>query len=224
VGHRRPPGRIELIVHPRLSLPFASLRFAATSIEPLDGGCFGGTVFDRTDFADTAVGWSGGGAIQLMSRVEVSITGEGAIDASGGGGAAGLRVGGGGGGGGGAVLVEAPQVILDGPLVVISTKGGGGAGGSGTSLGGAGADGGSGPAPATGGTSPIQTPGGSGGGLAPPQDGAPYLVSSAGGGGGGGGAAGITAIFTAMRAIAPQNGAAIRGATTSARVRTRRVP
>jgi hypothetical protein len=96
------------------------------SAVPLVGGCFGGS-----SLTGNAISFGGGpgGAVQIVSRVSVTIAGSGVIDASGGGGQTGpttVVVGGGGGGGGGMVFIEAPQVILDGPGVVISAKGGGG--------------------------------------------------------------------------------------------------
>lgn len=197
---------------------------ARTALDPLDGGCFGGSVFHTTDGTMVAGGGSGGGALQLASRVEIQISSAGRIDASGGGGAPALRMGGGGGGAGGIVLLEAPQIILNGAAVVVSTKGGGGAGGSGAMLGGPGGDGGVEPAAARGGSSPVQASGGPGASDGPAQGGAYYQSSTGGGGGGGGGAAGVTAAFTTVGAIAPQNGAAIRGAQMVARLQTRRVP
>ena len=194
------------------------------SIEPLDGGCAGGTVYNLNDSAWLARGGSGGGAIHLASRTEIRFDGAAAIDASGGGGGAYPRIGGGGGGAGGIVLLEAPQVILNGPTVVISTKGGGGGGGSGATAGTAGSDGGTSATAATGGTSSVQAPGGAGGTNVPPQPGAVYQATMYGGSGGGGGSAGMTAAFTTVGAIAPQNGAVIRGPLSTDRLRLRRIP
>jgi hypothetical protein len=197
---------------------------ARVAIEPLDGGCYGGSVFHSTDGAIVASGGAGGGAIQLSARELIEISGAGRIDASGAGGGVALRMGGGGGGAGGVVLLEAPQVLLDGPNVVVSTKGGGGGGGSTTSLGTVGGDGGTNAAAATGGSSPGQASGGRGGADLPPTGGDFYQASMGGGGGGGGGASGMTAVFTMVGAIAPQNGAAIRGSLATDRMRTRRLP
>jgi len=130
--------------------------------------------------------------------------------------------GGGGGGGGGHLLLEAPQVMFDGPSVVISTKGGGGAGGSGTLVvGQPGADGGTGPNPAAGGGGPNSL-GGSGALLNGPGDG--NGGNSTMGGAGGGGSAGIAAIYSRAGLINPINGATILSPKTVGAIRKRRVP
>lgn len=195
---------------------------ADTTIEPLFGGCQGGHLYYGTN--NTAWGGSGGGSLQLVSRTAIRFTANGGIDASGGGGQpAQSYMGGSGGGAGGRIVLEAPQVILDGPAVVLSTKGGGGSGASGAAPGQPGADGGTSATPAAGGTSPIGSPGGAGG-----VTGAPQAGGDAGGagasGGGGGGAPGTVAVFTTVGAIQPVNGATIRGVLVTAPLRTRRIP
>lgn len=193
-------------------------------IEPLSGGCEGGTV----QVGEYSFGGGGGGGLQITSRTAITISGSGVIDASGGGAAhrqqpGGFPIAGAGGGGGGNVLLEAPQVILDGPAVVVSTKGGGGAGAS-TSTSSSGSDGGYDASPAPGGTSPSQSHGGRGGTGAD----VPFAGQSAGcsgcEAGGGGGAAGMTMFRNLAGAIAPQNGAVVRSKSMSAQIRTRLVP
>jgi hypothetical protein len=199
---------------------------AATAIEPLLGGCQGGSIYDNSAPATSPRGGGGGGGLQIASRTRISLTMAGAIDASGGGASAGFRnIGGAGGGAGGTVLLEAPQVVLDGSAVVISTKGGAGAGASGgTASGLPGADGGTSTLPAAGGTSPVGSPGGRGGSTGYTAEPGGDAQGGSVSGGGGGAAAGVVAIFTANGAINPQGGAAIHGATTVDRLRLRRVP
>jgi hypothetical protein len=198
---------------------------AMSYVEPLRGGCEGGTILGFA--GSSSVGGGGGGALQITSRTQIRLTGSGTIDASGGGAVhlpqAGERTAGGGGGGGGNLLLEAPQVILDGAAVAVSTKGGGGAGASSNS-GSAGADGGFDAPPASGGPSPIQSHGGAGGTESqPPRAGFDASCSGCEAGGGGG-AVGLTVFRTLVGAIAPQNGAAVRSKQMVTSVRTRLVP
>lgn len=125
---------------------------------PLVGGSGGGAGGDAT--TGVSHGWAGGGgggALQISSRVSISVTG--AIHARGGDGYGEMSVdGGGGGGAGGAILLEAPALSLSGMLIVD----GGNGGPSGSGPGGNGATGGN---LATGGASFAQAgQGGSGGG------------------------------------------------------------
>ena len=190
---------------------------ARVSTEPLYGGCSGGS----SAFSSPG---AGGGALQISSRVRIRIADQGQIDASGGGALAGpIRSAGAGVGAGGVILLEAPQVLLEGPNVVLSTKGGGGAGGGEATRAGDGADGGTDATPALGGSAPALAAGGRGGMDTGPQNGF-YSQLVPGNGGGGGGAAGRTIASTTVGVIAPQNGAAIRGPLTTERIRTRRVP
>jgi hypothetical protein len=125
---------------------------------PLVGGSGGGAGGDAT--TDVQQGWAGGGgggALQISSRISITVTGS--IHARGGNGYGQTTIdGGGGGGAGGAVLLEAPSLSLSGTLAV----GGGNGGSSGAGPGGAGETG---TAPAGAGVSYVQAgQGGSGGG------------------------------------------------------------
>jgi hypothetical protein len=110
---------------------------ATPELIPLVGGSGGGAGGDAT--INVQQGWAGGGgggALQISSRVSISITG--AIHARGGDGYGEMSVdGGGGGGAGGAILLEAPSLSLPGMLIVD----GGNGGSSGAGPGGAGASG-----------------------------------------------------------------------------------
>jgi len=191
---------------------------------PLQGGCKGATsLIAQNNIAYPAYGGGAGGAVQIVSRTRISITGTGKIDASGGGGHMGIpptgSMGGGGGGSGGGVLLEAPQVILDGSAVVVSTKGGGG-GAVGGSGGLSGADGGTAAGAAAGGTNGTQPKGGNGG-----TDGLYPTAGFAGtSGGGGGGALGQARFNTTAATVSPQNGAAIRSQYSTGPLPTRTVP
>lgn len=185
-------------------------------IEPLVGGCAGGSTIG-TDAASG--GGAGGGAVQIVSRTRISVLGTGAIDASGGGGGAGgATAAGGGGGAGGAVLLEAPQVVLDG-AVIISTKGG-----SGAAVGVSGANGGLASGATPGGVNATLPDGGAGGirGVAP-GNGQPGTTGTQDGGGGGG-SVGHARFNTASGLINPQNGAAIYSQYTTATIGSRLVP
>ena len=110
---------------------------SVASLIPLVGGSGGGAGGDAT--INVQQGWAGGGgggAIEIASRVSITITG--ALTARGGAGYGENSVdGGGGGGAGGSLLLEAPALSLPGLLVVD-----GGAGGSaGAGPGGTGATG-----------------------------------------------------------------------------------
>jgi len=111
----------------------------------LRGGCPGsaggsGTV---TTTDPGGAGGAGGGAVYLISRTSIAITGTGAVFASGAGGqshigAAGVEEGGGGGGSGGMIGIDAPAIAIDG---ILAANGGAGAGGGGNVGGSAGGDG-----------------------------------------------------------------------------------
>ena len=150
----------------------AGAPYGGSRLVPLIAGSAGGA--GRANASSDGRGGHGGGALQLVSRLRIEVTGTGRLDAAGGGGAAGntqlASQAGGGGGSGGALLVEAPTVILTG-LVGANGGSGGSAGVSGTAgdpaiipapsaFAGVGSDqsGRAGDAPASGGT------GGSGGG------------------------------------------------------------
>lgn len=194
---------------------------AQVGTEPLKGGCAGGGTFATGEY----YGGGGGGGLHLVSRTMVRFEGNGSIDASGGGGVpAGLNGGGTGGGAGGNIFIEAPQIVLTGPGVVLSTKGGGGGGASSTTvLGGVGEDGGTGATPARGGTSPQGSIGGTGGTAAPPSGGTDSTGGAANGGGGGG-AAGAISLHNRAGVILLQDGATVVGARTDGALRLRRLP
>lgn len=149
-------------------------------LEPLRGGCTGGTS------PDGGLGGLGGGALQLSVGGHLVITETGVITASGGGGggASAPRRGGGGGGSGGAVLLEASALTQ---LGFVTTNGGGG--GEGSDLGApasAGLDGAlTAVSAATGGASLAGGAGGSGG-AALGKGGSDGANTSLSGGGGGG--------------------------------------
>ncbi len=195
---------------------------AGAAIEPLRGGCEGGTNLAL----GTSSGGGGGGGLQITSRTRIDLVDSGVIDASGGGAThenSTPEFSGGGGGAGGNVLLEAPQVVLNGTNVVISTKGGGGAG-AGTTTAANGADGGIGPGRAPGGPSTQQAPGGPGGdGTLAPGAGSDFMCSPCKAGGGGG-ASGMIVFRTMAGSIAPQNGAAVRSKTMVTAIRTRYLP
>lgn len=200
---------------------------SSSSAVPLVGGCGGGVSSQGAIFS---FGGGGGGAVQIVSRVSITLSLSGAIDAGGGGGLDGpstANVGGGGGGSGGVVFLEAPQVILDGPSVVIAAKGGGGAAaGMGQLSTNSGSDGGTAAAPAAGGTNSGFASGGLGGTV----NGGTVVFPTVGGNGGsqpgagGGGAAGRAFFHTSSGTINPQNGAAIRAGVGTNTIRTRLVP
>lgn len=194
---------------------------ALVAVEPLRGGCEGGTATGVSAYGD---GGGGGGALQITSRTRIELRTSGVIDASGGGARqpAGSRRAGGGGGAGGNVVLEAPQVILDGPGVVVSTKGGGGAG-AGTSPASNGSDGGYDDAPAPGGTSEFQSHGGRGGTATSNPFPGEFAMGAGYEGGGGGGAVGTTLFRTTAGAIVPVNGAAIRSGSSVEPLRTRTI-
>jgi hypothetical protein len=197
---------------------------------PLVGGCAGGgaSYVSSGSAPPHCTGGGGGGAIQVVSRTQISLTEGGRIDASGGGGTSGVStppgtVCGGGGGSGGGILLEAPQVTLDGPSVVLSTKGGGG-GAVGDAPTYAGANGGTNPEPAAGGAHGTYPAGGAGG----TESTAPFPGGNAnatsGYGAGGGGSVGETRINTSLGGVSPQHGATIHSYLSTGAVNTRLTP
>jgi hypothetical protein len=92
------------------------------TLEPLRGGCRGGSVLSFQDAFWATSGGGGGGALQISSRTRITVTSAGMIDAGGGGAFGGKS--GAGGGSGGALLLEAPQVSVDGTLVANGGAGG----------------------------------------------------------------------------------------------------
>lgn len=126
---------------------------------PLVGGSSGG----NGGFS-AAAGGGGGGALQISSRVSISIDAA-TINAGGGGGAfGGGRGGGGGAGAGGEILLEAPQIMIVGTLAANGGGGGGGGTGGGGIPGTPGRDGTPDANPAPGGAAgtPQGAPGGAG--------------------------------------------------------------
>lgn len=193
-------------------------------LQPLVGGCRGGTAAYLIFPTPPPNGGGGGGAVQITSRTRVEIVSTGKIDASGGGGT-GPGPGPGGGSGGG-ILLEAPTVVIDGAGAVISTKGGAGGGtrGSGTSAA-PGEDGGTGPAAANGGSLGGNYAAGGNGGT----EGAPPTAGGAGNstnihGAGGGGSVGEARFNTETATVVPANGAAIRSRFSVGTIGTRLVP
>jgi len=170
----------------------------------LRGGCRGGfsgaageRISPPLQQSLQSPGGAGGGAIRIVARDAISITGS--IRANGAGGAGAptrSACGGGGGGSGGAIELEAPLVAIDGALV--ANGGGGGGGGNKDEAGHDGADGTSDLVAAPGGAvagSGCGAAGGAGsvsaqlaGSTATEPDACGSGVDGGGGGGGGGGA------------------------------------
>ncbi len=103
----------------------AAAPYGTSVLRPLVGGSGGGG-------AAAATGGHGGGAIQISSRVSITVRATGGVEANGSGGHGGTAAstigsGGGGGGSGGAILLEAPTVTLDGIASVLGGAGGQGA-------------------------------------------------------------------------------------------------
>lgn len=191
------------------------------TIEPLVGGCRGGEARYLVFPTPPPNGGGGGGALQISATGRIELTATGKIDASGGGGSGPGP--GPGGGAGGAVLLEAPIIVLDGPGVVISTKGGGGGGARGSTAA-PGADGGTDPEPAAGGSLSGYAAGGAGGTeAAAPQDGGTGNATNTHGAGAGG-SVGETRFNTQTASVMPDNGAAIRSRFTIGSVGTRLIP
>ncbi|MBL0221116.1 MAG: hypothetical protein IPQ07_45560 [Myxococcales bacterium] len=90
---------------------------------PLQGGCAAGGSHDYFDGTYTATsGPTGGGALQVSSRIRIVVTGS--IDADG---QPGNNYANGGGGAGGGILLEAPRVTI-GPAATLSAAAGAGGG------------------------------------------------------------------------------------------------
>ncbi len=149
------------------------------------GGCAGGKGGEATN--EDAEGGPGGGAIYVIAGEQIEVAMIASINASGAGGAGG-GLGGGGGGGGGAggfIALDAPKLVIDGP--VFARGGGGGGGGDLTAAGGRGADPAAAGGQTPGGSSPENgAPGGDGCGAPEGAQGGIAAAGKAGGGGGGG--------------------------------------
>lgn len=169
----------------------------------LRGGCRGGTGAAGT--STSAAGGSGGGAVYLVARSAIMITGT--INASGAGGLGGVgsRGGGGGGGSGGMIVLHAPTLSL-GVAARVFANGGGGGGGAGQTLvdGGNGGDAITADTAASGGVASGND--GTSGGAGAFKSTAPGTPGEAaqGGGGGGGGGVGVIRILSGQ-SVAPIN-------------------
>jgi hypothetical protein len=174
----------------------------ATTFDVLRGGCRGGIGGAGQD--QTAPGGSGGGALYLVARSAIMVTGT--INASGAGGFGGLgsRGGAGGGGSGGMIVMHAPTLSLSAGSRVFANGGGGGGGaGNSSNDGSDGSDALTADTPAPGGVAgDIQGTAGAAGAF---KSTAPSAVTQAAqGGGGGGGGAGVIRILSGQ-AVAPIN-------------------
>ncbi|MFO0597508.1 MAG: hypothetical protein U0228_19540 [Myxococcaceae bacterium] len=181
------------------------------TLDPLRGGCTGGTGFSAVSAID---GGSGGGAIDLIVAGTLLIKDGGVVSASGGGGA-GAHVddeGGGGGGSGGTVILEAKIVDFRGGAV--TSNGGGGAEGGGTS--GTPASGAPGPlnvaARAAGGNAGTNAGAGGRGGDNNTPAGEDGANNAQHGGGGGGGGVGVIFIKGHTSCTGVNSGGVISGA------------
>ncbi len=104
---------------------FGGLVSGAASLEPLRGGCPGGT----TPLGSQ--GGRGGGAIQLVSRTRIELVADADavpahINAGGTGGKSSKGIPGGGGGSGGAILLEAPEIAFGARTGLAANGGAGG--------------------------------------------------------------------------------------------------
>lgn len=188
-----------------------------TDLSPLIGGCAGGDANTNAN----AYGGRGGGAIQLVSRLSITVAVSGSnigrLNVGGGGGAPdngnteGSYGGGGGGGSGGGVLLEAPDVVLAGAQALVSANGGGG--GSGEPCGrDTGANGAASTIPAAGGLAcNTRFPGGGNGaaGSVAAQTAPAINTSDNGASGGGGGGLGYLVVRNATGQFSAQTGAAV---------------
>lgn len=102
------------------------------------GGCSGGpsgnagssSPISPATSSSFSVGGAGGGAIELVARTSITVSGTGTVNAGGAGGGGspqGASVGGGGGGSGGYIGLDAPMVTVSGHLSANGAGGGGGA-------------------------------------------------------------------------------------------------
>jgi len=165
----------------------------SVTLSPLQGGCHGGRGGDADMGGSGGDGGLGGGAVQIVARDLLTVTGR--IIASGGGGRGGSvatngvgRSGGGGGGSGGAILLEANDLTIDAWGALCANAGSGAEGSDGATRG---ADGAIGTCSTTDGATTInslQNGGdGGGGGFAGNAAGMGGGGGAMGGGGGGGG-------------------------------------
>jgi hypothetical protein len=162
---------------------------AAAQLSPLIGGCAGGTGggFGQ-DNSIGGLGGAGGGSLQLVARVSLSLGGTIVAPGQGGSQVRGAEGGGGGGGSGGAIFLESPAINVAGALCANGGSGSEGASASDTNAG----VGSAGTCSATqGAVTPAVSSGGDGGGggfqgMHAGGAGGESLTSDGGGGGGGG--------------------------------------
>jgi hypothetical protein len=172
---------------------------------PLVGGCPGG--------APSIV--SAGGALQLMSRISIDVSGAITVDGQSGGDSSG-------GGAGGGLLLEAPVITVEGTAFVLARGGGGGSGNglvSGAQLNGSAIPGGTcspvSPTCADGGDGAAGSQAMSGGALTIPASGSQRYSAGAGGGG-----LGRIRFNTADGTFLPAGTAVIVGSVTNAAMLT----
>lgn len=167
----------------------------ATVFDVLRGGCPGG-MGGVGAYPDLAPGGSGGGALYMVARNTISVSGTINASGAGGWGGVGARGGGGGGGSGGMIVLHAATFDIA-PGARIFANGGGGGGGAGNSYvdGTRGADARDLDKPAAGGMAgDVQgTPGGTGAYKAVAAGG---VQSAEQGGGGGGGGVGVIRVLS----------------------------
>ncbi len=97
------------------------------TLEPLMGGCSGGTGAEKT--ISSTLGGMGGGALMLACTGQIHISGT--VTVNGGPGASSSTAAGGGGGSGGSLLIEGPDIEVTGSLLAEGGRGGDGAGAAG---------------------------------------------------------------------------------------------
>jgi hypothetical protein len=170
--------------------------YGTSTLTPLVGGSAGGE--------NCGLG-AGGGAVQIVAGVSISVRQSGSISAPGGGGCSG-------GGSGGAILLEAPSVQIAGSVAANGGSGGAASNGVAGTAGSTGAPG------ASGGAGTAMGGSGSAGSTI---NGGPGTYASGSGGGGGGGAGRIrintmTGSAAITGTVSPQWGAQDSGATVCA--------
>lgn len=168
---------------------------AVVTVTTLQGGCIG----QNGNGGAPGAGGKGGGAVFLIGKTSISISGTVNASGAGGGGATSGSAGGGGGGSGGYIGLDSQLVMVTGN--VFANGGGGGQGSGSTTFGNAGSD----PAMAntaaagglagTGGSSTYGGSGGAGAAGSTLTGTAGTAGNTAGGGGAGGGGAGIIRVF-----------------------------
>ena len=161
-------------------------------VDFIRGGCPGGNGGTGTN-GEGGFGGVSGGAVYMIAKHDIVVSGFVAANGAGGGGAAASQ-GGQGGGSGGFIGFEAASIRIENTGTASAMGGGGGAGGSATSFGVAGSDA-DGPAAAQGGVGSNAGSGGAGSTTAIPGDAQAGFDTSVTGGAGGGGGGGAGLIF-----------------------------